>query len=118
MAVLEHPGFAPVFSPGSRAEAPIAGRISVRGETVPVSGRVDRLAVTSDSVFIVDFKTDREPPAEPEDVPAAYVAQLAAYRTVLAALYPGHAVRAALLWTATPSLMPLPGRLLDRALRG
>ena len=118
MGVLEHPGFAPVFAPGSRAEAPVAGRISIGGEIVPVSGQVDRLAVTPGAVFIVDFKTDREPPSEPEDVPTAYVAQLAAYRAVLAALYPERAVRAALLWTAAPSIMPLPARLLDRALRG
>ena len=58
LAVLDHPDFAPVFAPGSRAEVEIAGRIG--GATL--SGRIDRLAVADDRVLIVDYKTNRPAP--------------------------------------------------------
>jgi ATP-dependent helicase/nuclease subunit A len=42
---------------------------------------------------------------------------MAAYRALLRTLYPKKAVRTALLWTDGPRLMPLPDKLLDRALK-
>jgi ATP-dependent helicase/nuclease subunit A len=101
--------FAPLFGPGSRAEVPLIGRL---GERV-VSGRVDRLLVRQDYVLVVDYKTDRRPPANP---PAGYVRQMAAYRGLLACLYGGRPVRCALLWTDQPSWMPLEATLLDDSL--
>ena len=50
---------------GSRAEVPVAG---VVGGTA-VSGRIDRLVIGPCGVKILDFKTNRPPPALPEDVP-------------------------------------------------
>jgi ATP-dependent helicase/nuclease subunit A len=82
-----------------------------------VSGLVDRLAVTADSVLIADYKTNRPAPRRPEDVPT-YVTQLALYRAVLARLYPGKRVRAALIWTDVPDLMELSATALDAALAG
>ena len=43
-----------------------------------------------------------------EEVPPAYVRQLALYRAVLAQLYPDKVIRAALLWTDVPDLMEIP----------
>lgn len=114
LRVIADPAFAPVFAPGSRAEVPIAARLArADGSPLPVSGQIDRLAVTADAVLIVDYKTDRDPPAA---VPPAYVAQLALYRAVLREVYPRHAVRAAVLWTDRPGLVEIPGALLERAL--
>jgi ATP-dependent helicase/nuclease subunit A len=115
-AVLDDPRFAPLFAPGSRAEVPIVGRIARPGRPdIAVSGLIDRLAVTDDAVLIADYKTNRPPPRRPQDAPA-YVAQLALYRAVLAKLYPGRQVRAALLWTEGPDLMEIPATMLDEAL--
>lgn len=116
LCVLDDPSFHEAFQPGSRAEVPVVGKLSLNGETVRVSGQIDRLAVTDTSVLICDFKTNRPPPRRIEDVPPAYVTQLALYRAVLAKLYPGRAVRAALLWTEVPDLMELSGAALDAAL--
>src|SRR5262249_60542460 len=74
----DDPRFAQLFLPGSRAEVPIVGRL--KGGTLAVSGQVDRLAVTGDSVLIADYKTNRPAPRRLADVPPAYVAQLALYR--------------------------------------
>jgi ATP-dependent helicase/nuclease subunit A len=108
LAIMANPAFAEAFAPGSRAEVEIAGKL---GQAV-FSGRLDRLAVTPDRVLVVDFKTNRPAPAALKDVPEAYVGQLAVYRAVLARLYPGRTIFAALLWTDTPSLMVIPDEML------
>jgi ATP-dependent helicase/nuclease subunit A len=105
--------FAPLFLPGSRAEVPIVGKVEIGGTAYRVSGQIDRLAVTADTVFIADFKTDRP---VPRIAPAAYVTQLALYRAVLAKFYPQRAVRSALVWTEVPELAELSGETLDAVL--
>ena len=59
LRVLDDPAFREAFQPGSRAEVPIVGTLSLAGETVRVSGQIDRLAVTETDVLICDFKTNR-----------------------------------------------------------
>ena len=112
--VLDDPRFAQLFLPGSRAEIPIVGRL--QGGAVAVSGQVDRLVVTDDSVLLADYKTNRPAPRRLEDVPKAYVVQLALYRAVLAQLYPDKPIRAALVWTDVPDLMEVSAAALDAAL--
>jgi len=107
-AILEDPVFAPLFGPGSVAEAPISGLIGGR----VVSGQIDRLSVREREVLVVDFKTNRPPPEHTEDVPAVYLRQMAAYRALLAEAFPGKEIRTALLWTAGPRLMALDEDLL------
>ncbi|TRO96351.1 double-strand break repair helicase AddA [Glycocaulis profundi] len=116
LAVLDHPEFAPIFGPGSRAEVAVAGRAPGLPEGVSVNGQIDRLAVSAEEVLIVDFKTNRPPPKTAEAVPLVYLGQMAAYRALLSALHPGRPVRCALLWTDGPRLMELPGEMLDAAL--
>jgi ATP-dependent helicase/nuclease subunit A len=108
--ILDAPHLAGPFGPNSRAEVPLAGVI---GDQV-VFGQIDRLAISDAEVLIVDYKSDREPPVEPDRAPVAYVRQMAAYRALLQEIYPGRAVRCALLWTAAPRLMVLDEALLDR----
>ena len=109
LGVLDDPAFATLFGPGSRAEAALSGRL---GDRV-VSGRIDRLAVTQDEVLVVDYKTNRKPPADPSGVPLPYLRQMAAYRALLGQIYPGRTVRCALLWTDSPRLMTLDSADLD-----
>ncbi len=72
--------------------------------------------VTADAILIADHKTNRDPPRTLDKVPAGYVAQLALYRAVLAKLYPGKAIRAALVWTEVPDLMEVSAEAMDAAL--
>lgn len=108
LGVLVLAELAPAFGPGSRSEQPIIGRI---GDMV-IAGQIDRFAVTRDAVFLVDFKSGRMPPSSVDAVPAAYLRQLAAYGVLLDRLYPGRALKAGLVWTAVPLLMPIPSLLL------
>jgi ATP-dependent helicase/nuclease subunit A len=116
LAILDDKNFAEIFAPGSRAEVPIVGRIARAGRgPIPVAGQVDRLAVTGEAVLIADYKTDRIVP-DRLDATHPYVTQLALYRAVLALVFPGKAVRAALLFTDRPKLMELPAAAMDAAL--
>lgn len=83
-----------------------------------VLGQIDRLVITADNVLAVDYKSNREVPASPQAVPLGILRQMAAYRAALRAIWPGHRVETAVLWTATRSLMPLPDAVLDAALAG
>ncbi|MEN0074404.1 MAG: PD-(D/E)XK nuclease family protein, partial [Paracraurococcus sp.] len=109
LALLTSPAIAAAFAPGSLAEAPIAGRIGGR----LVTGQVDRLVVTPERVLVLDYKTNRPPPASAEAVPPLYLRQMAAYRAVLRQAFPGRQVDCALVWTYGARLMPLPGSLLN-----
>ncbi|MCP5366642.1 MAG: double-strand break repair helicase AddA [Hyphomicrobiales bacterium] len=108
LAVLDHPDFADLFGPAGRAEVPLVGDIG----GVVVSGQVDRLLVTDDTVTIVDFKTNRPPPREVAAVPVVYLRQMATYGEALGRIYPGRRVRCLLLWTDGPRLMELPRSVL------
>ena len=80
-----------------------------------LSGQIDRIVVTDAAVLIVDYKTLRPAPASEAEIPALYLDQLAAYVAAIAAIYPRKQVRAALLWTDGPRLMPVSAeRLRDR----
>lgn len=106
--VLAHPDFAPLFSSNSRAEVPVTGTIGGR----TMHGQIDRLAVVGTEVFIIDYKTSRQPPVEVRDVPAAYIRQLADYRALVQEVYPGYSVRCVLLWTSAPRWMELPTEVM------
>jgi ATP-dependent helicase/nuclease subunit A len=115
-AILDDPRFAPIFAPGSRAEVALMGEIDLRGKRRSVSGKIDRLAVGADTVWIVDYKTNRAAPASAAEAPGAYILQLALYRTLLKPLYPGRRIAAALLFTEAARLIELPEAALDEAL--
>ena len=104
MKILTDPVFAPVFAPGSLAEVPVTGLVD---DATLISGQIDRLIVTEDEVYIIDYKTNRPPPTKEEDVPALYRKQMEAYTRALEKIYPKKKIRCALLWTYGPFLMEL-----------
>ncbi len=116
MAVLTDARFAAVFGPGSRAEVAIAGSAPGLPDGLAVSGRIDRLVVEPDRVLVVDYKTNRPSPDRIEDADRAYIVQMAVYSAVLAAIFPGRRIEAALVWTDGPKLMPVPENLVAEAL--
>ena len=111
--MLDDPGFGAVFGPGSQAEVPIAGLVRQESSSFVLSGQIDRLVVTPDQVLLVDYKSNRPPPKDEVSVPPAYLAQLAAYRSALARIYPGRSIRAAILWTNEPRLMEIPAEFIE-----
>ncbi len=116
MGVLTDARFAEVFGPGSRAEVPVAGTARGLPAGLAVSGRIDRLVVLPDRVLVADFKTNRPSPARIEDADPAYLTQMAVYTAVLADIFEGRRIEAALVWTDGPKLMAVPEKLLAQRL--
>ena len=116
MTVLEHPEYAKFFGPASRAEVDIAGQGEGLHKELRLNGQIDRLAVTEDTVYIVDYKSNRPPPSHVANIPAIYWGQMAAYREMIRLTHPNHKIVCALLWTDGPHLMILPEDGLDAAL--
>lgn len=118
LAVIDDPRLAALFSPGSLAEAPVAGEVALgeAGARAPVAGQIDRLAVTEEAVFFADFKTGARPPADGAPRPGQ-LTQMALYGALLSAIYPGRAVRGYLVWTAGPLVTEIPQAALEAALR-
>jgi len=117
LAVLQDPAFAPIFDAPGEAEVSVMGTLRVAGEERAVSGRIDRIALDGDRVLIVDYKTGLAPQAG-EQPPSGHVLQLAIYRALLAPLYPGRRIDAALVYVSGPQLIEIPGPVLDQALAG
>ncbi|MBS9721677.1 double-strand break repair helicase AddA [Tianweitania sp. BSSL-BM11] len=117
-AVLDDETFAPLFAPGSRAEVSVMGTLELGNTPRAIAGTIDRLAVMDEAVLILDYKTNRPPPADLDAVPDTYVLQLALYRALLADLYPQKRIEAALLFTEAPRLIALPAARMDAALQG
>ena len=103
LAIIDHPDLVDIFAPDILAEAPVA---AVVGEVV-VSGTVDRLRVTDETVEVIDFKTGSFVPESVDETPEAHLRQMAAYAAALEAIFPGRSIRASLLYTSGPQLVSL-----------
>ncbi|MDX2203892.1 MAG: double-strand break repair helicase AddA [Hyphomicrobiaceae bacterium] len=117
IAILRDQTFAPLFGPQSRAEVALAAEIprpaGKKGPALSLSGKIDRLVKTDEAVLIVDFKTNRPPPEDADDVADAYLLQLSAYRLAVQSIFPESPIRCAILWTDGPRIMEIKAAVLD-----
>lgn len=111
LAVLDAPELQAVFGPASRAEAPVLAKIA---DGRRIFGIVDRLVVMPDRCIVLDYKTDRPPPAAIADAPERILRQMADYRAALRAVFPGRRVDVYLVWTLEARIAEVPGPLLDQ----
>jgi ATP-dependent helicase/nuclease subunit A len=116
MDVLNDPALTYLFAPGTLAEVEISASVPELGGRI-MHGVIDRLVVTPDQVFIVDFKTNFLVPDTPDQTPIGILRQLGAYRSAVVQMYPDRPVRAAILWTATRQLMAIDQKITTQALQ-
>ncbi len=117
LQVLATKEFAPLFAQGSSAECSFNAALSGLGsqkQPLRMAGQIDRLVVSENEVLIIDYKSNSQVPTKIEQVPPAYLAQLAAYRASVRPLFTGKTIKCALLWTRTPKLMWLADAVLDQ----
>jgi ATP-dependent helicase/nuclease subunit A len=69
--------------------------------------RIDLLAFSQNKVIIIDYKTDRNPPANQQKVSEKYLEQLKCYVTGIAAIYPDRTIEAKILWLMSANLMDI-----------
>jgi ATP-dependent helicase/nuclease subunit A len=114
LRILRDPELAALFGPESLAEVPVVATLyDAEGKTQALTGQIDRLLVRERDCVILDYKSNRPPPMQAEQVAAAYLRQLSAYRAAIAVIYPGKSIACKILWSAVPLLMDIPAALLD-----
>ena len=116
MRILDDEKFAPLFSSNSIAEVSFTGTLDKNGLNRKINGQIDRLCVFGDRVLIIDYKTDRRYPQNPEQVSDQYLIQMAIYQQLVADIYPNLEVECSLLWTSGPQIMSIPRDLLENKL--
>ena len=114
-ALIDAPHLAHIFNDTALAEVDVSAAIPAL-DGCRVHGTIDRLIVEDDSVLIVDFKSNRLVPDQPDQTPIGLLRQMAVYRDAVAQIFPDRRIDAAILWTATANLVHIPDRLLDTAL--
>ena len=72
--------------------------------------------MTGDQVLILDFKTNRPPPASEADVAPLYLDQMALYRAAAQRVFPQTRIVCGLLFTDGPRLLQLSDVVLDARL--
>ena len=102
-SLIENKEFGIVFSANSQAEVPIMGEVGGK----IISGQIDRLIITDKKIIVVDYKTNRQVPKTINDVPPAYISQLAAYKSLLKKIYPQKDIETFLLWTNIACMMKI-----------
>jgi ATP-dependent helicase/nuclease subunit A len=109
--VLNDPKLTHIFAADTLAEVPVTAQIKGK----PIYGIIDRLKITDTDILIVDYKTNRVVPTDPTNCPDGILRQMGAYAEMLRQIYPDHAIRTAILWTATRELMQLPHDIVTKA---
>lgn len=115
--IIHEERLAPFFSEYAKSETAISGNLSTDMGVVPVSGRVDRLAVGEETVFIADFKSTPRIPQQESAISQNHILQLALYRALLQQIFPEKEVRAFLVYTAGPTLWELSLTTMDTVLQ-
>jgi ATP-dependent helicase/nuclease subunit A len=115
LGVIDHEDCAALFAPGSRAEPELIAHLGEGADAVEIAARIDRLHVSAETIVFGDFKSDTRVPETPGQIPAPYLAQLAAYRAALLQAFPGRAARALLIYTAGPRVFEIPAESLESA---
>jgi ATP-dependent helicase/nuclease subunit A len=104
LKILDMPEFSRFFMPDSRAEVPIS---YTNEQGTIINNVIDRLIVTKDIIWILDYKTDQEPAKTKTQIPQKYITQLDQYARAIKKIYPEHTVKSAILWIENLEVMEL-----------
>ena len=109
VSFMAAPEFAPLFGEKALSEFGISGIVGTRS----VVGQVDKLLVTDDGLWLVDFKSGRP---QGENVSQRYVLQMALYAALLRDIYPDKKMQVEIIWLRDGSRSPLSHEALQEAL--
>ncbi|MBB4075908.1 ATP-dependent helicase/nuclease subunit A [Bartonella fuyuanensis] len=113
--ILDHVDLKPLFSEHSRAEVSLMGIIKIHGKEQAISGQIDRLSITQNSIIFADFKTGI-PPENEAAIASHHWLQMALYRKLLQAIHPGKDVQALLIYSKEAKVFKLPPEKLEACL--
>lgn len=114
--VMENKLLQPLFAKEARAEVTLMGIVEIKGKKYAVSGQIDRLNDSDDTIILGDFKTGR-PPKSDKGIPDSYMLQMALYRNLLMNIHPEKTVTTLLIYSDGPKIFELAEKKLDSILR-
>ena len=109
VSFMAEPEFAPLFDPAALSEFHISGIVGTR----PVVGQIDKMLITDDGLWLVDFKSGRP---QGDNVPQAYILQMALYAALLRDIYPDKKMQVEIIWLRNFQRTILPEEMLQQAL--
>ena len=109
VAFMAEPEFAPLFGEAALSEFGISGIVGTRS----VVGQIDKLLVTDDALWLVDFKSGRP---QGDNLPQTYILQMALYAALLRDIYPDKVMRVEIIWLRDISRSSLSQERLQEAL--
>ncbi|WP_438721635.1 double-strand break repair helicase AddA [Bartonella rochalimae] len=113
--ILDNPDLKPFFSNLSHAEVALMGIVKINGKEQMVSGQIDRLCITHNSVFFADFKTGLSPEND-TDIKQHHLLQMALYQKLLQTIYPDKNMHALLIYIKKAKIFKLLPEKLDALL--
>ncbi|WP_455479431.1 double-strand break repair helicase AddA [Bartonella sp. B23] len=113
--ILDHSYLKPLFSEHSYAEVSLIGIVKIHGKEQTVSGQIDRLYITQNSIVFIDFKTGISPKNEVAIAPH-YLLQMALYRKLLQDIHPNKDIQALLVYSKEAKVFKLSPKKLDEIL--
>ncbi len=111
--IINDAQFGDLFSQDSRAEVAIMGKSKLLPNDMIINGMIDRMIIKNDEILILDYKTNRPPPKNINDVVPQYINQMACYWALLHETYPSHKIKCALLWSDVTDLMEIHDVLMN-----
>ncbi len=102
-----------VFEPTVLTEVELTAPLD--GEHGHIFGAADRVVVDNNTVRIVDFKSNTQVPAHPDETPEGLLRQMGAYLVAAEQIWPDHEVVLEIIWTRDASRMVLPHAIVREA---
>jgi ATP-dependent helicase/nuclease subunit A len=115
LLIVNNSAFDVLFAAGSKAEVQVSGMINLRGKSQIIAGKIDRISLSNGVVTLIDFKTGRAP-KDVSGISPGHIVQLALYCQLVAPVFPGQTVKAALVYTSAPTLFYLDEAVMTDAL--
>ncbi|AMC13264.1 hypothetical protein RL73_00110 [Liberibacter crescens] len=114
--IIKYPSIPSSIEYTSCAEVSIAGKISFKNRDFFVAGRVDRMFISEEKIFLLEYKTNHIFPKLQSEIPISHISQLSIYREVLKPLYPNKQFECLLIYTQEPKVFTLSNSQLENSL--
>ncbi len=114
LKIISNPKFQFIFADNSRAEVPFFVNGTKNKKPISIVGRLDRIIINNDRVWIIDFKTDENIAKNITQLAKPYMVQMALYAAVGRRLFANKKINIAILWTKDETLLEIPENILEK----
>jgi len=116
VTVLSDQNLQPAFNEQALTEVDLSAHLpNLDGRRL--RGTVDRLIVTENEAWAIDYKTNAAVPSSVSQVPLGILRQMGAYHDALKQVFPDKSIRLSIIWTANADLMDIPHDIVSGLLK-